>query len=285
MNTKVLRHSFILLLLFLFLGSCDQRIRQKTAEYDINSRFSTLYSTSVQDSFQISVQYPAGYNQDSSSSYPVVVITDSDFYFPMLAPVVKQYEVTGLLPPLFLVGVGYGSLQKMDSLRVRDFMYPAAIPSDEMEANGGGRNYYRFLTEELLPHLDLLHVDPEECFLMGHSFGGYFTLFALLEQIREKRQDFKGFVSASPSLWYNDFYLQRHASSYATSMDSVRLFLTVGGHENQEWGIRPFESFAAELERLQPASLTLGTQIYPGLDHMDVGLFSFVQGIKSMLTE
>lgn len=97
----------------------------------------TAYSNTIKDTFHISVQIPLDYQKNISKHYGVIVLTDANFYFPMLAPILHQYEKGGLLPPLILVGVGYKSLNLMDSLRVRDYLYPKSIPSDEIKAPGG----------------------------------------------------------------------------------------------------------------------------------------------------
>lgn len=152
----------------------------------------------------------------------------------MLAPILHQYERGGLLPPLILVSIGYKTFNLMDSLRVRDFMFPASIPSDEMEAIGGGQKFYHFITDELLPKIDSTYsVDQDRRTLLGHSFGGYFSLLALLTQVENKRNDFTGFVSASPSLWYNDYYLFKMLPVLKASdlKDTVNVFLSVGEKE------------------------------------------------------
>ncbi len=89
-----------------------------------------VYSKAVKDSLYVQTQLPLEYGDSSSKRYPVVVVLDGNFHFPMLASSIRQYEKAGLLPPLIVIGVGYKSLATMDSLRVRDYLYPAALPSD-----------------------------------------------------------------------------------------------------------------------------------------------------------
>ncbi len=72
----------------------------------------------------------------------------------MLASIVKQYKKGGLLAPLVLVGIGNISFKLMGSLRVRDQMFSAALPSDEMQAPGGGKNLDDFLVNQLVPYID-----------------------------------------------------------------------------------------------------------------------------------
>jgi predicted alpha/beta superfamily hydrolase len=127
-------------------------VKNETADNNLTEEF-TLYSNAVQDSFVISVQLPEDYYKDSIANYPVVFLLDANFHFPMLAATVRQYEKGELLPPLIL-GIGYKSFQLMDSLRVRDYMYPAALPSDEMNASGSGKKFDKFITTQLIPYID-----------------------------------------------------------------------------------------------------------------------------------
>ena len=211
-----------------------------------------------------------------------MVLTDANFYYPMLAPVLHQYEKGGLLPPLILVGIGYKSFKAMNSLRVRDYLYPEAIPSDEMKAPGGGQRFYQFITKGLLPKIDSNYrTENTNRTLLGHSFGGHFSLYALLEQLNQKRNDFKGFVSASPSLWYNNNYLFQLPQKLKTNKDSLNLFLSVGNMETpEEWTVRPLKNMSKQLISAGPKNVKLNTEIYNHLDHMDVGLISFIRSLE-----
>ena len=95
------------------------------------------YSQSVKDTFYISVQVPLEYDEQQERRYPTVVLLDGNFYFPMLSSSLHQYETARLLPPMILVSIGYNSFKTMDSLRTRDYLFPKALPSDELTTEGG----------------------------------------------------------------------------------------------------------------------------------------------------
>jgi predicted alpha/beta superfamily hydrolase len=135
------------------VNTCPVKNNNQTADNNLNKEF-TIFSNSVRDSFVISVQLPENYHNDSITKYPVVFLLDANFHFPMLAATVRQYEKGELLPPLILVGIGYKSFELMDSLRMRDYMYPAALPSDEISASGGGKKFDEFITDQLIPYID-----------------------------------------------------------------------------------------------------------------------------------
>ncbi|SDS43893.1 hypothetical protein SAMN05216490_1156 [Mucilaginibacter mallensis] len=275
-----------LLSLLLVISGCGDSHTTPKKESSSSIKEFTCYSNSVKDTFYITVQLPLNYEKEPKKRYPVVLLTDANFYFPMLAPIVHQYEKGGLLPPLILVGVGYKSFELMNSLRVRDYLYPQAIPSDEMKAPGGGQRYYQFITNDLLPKIDSNYrTEMNTRTLLGHSFGGYFSLFAFQQQMSGKRNDFKGFVSASPSLWYNNNYLFKLPDQLKRTLlkDTVSVFLSVGSFETpKEWTIQPVENMAKQLDNKHISKLKLSTIVYNDLDHMDVGLISFIRGMEKM---
>lgn len=272
-----------LILFYLFvciysLTNCKPKQEIKQVE---NYSF-RLYSDQVKDSFNIYIQKPLEYEEKSRKSYPLVLLTDANFYFPMLAPIVHQFERTGLIKPIILVGVGYDSLEEMDSLRVRDFLYPSSLPSDEMQATGGAKKFYAFLKDELIPKLaDSLRFVNDKA-LLGHSFGGYFSLLTCFEQIKSGQNCFNRFVSASPTLWYNDFYLNRLAESLKNNSkkDSTHLYLSVGGLEDAIWYVKPFQHMAKKLDSNATENFHCTPITYKEMDHMDVGLLSFIHALK-----
>lgn len=278
---------FILLGCILMITACNHIDKSENTGIDLKSDYS-IYSKNVRDSFYISVQLPLEYQEQPKKKYPVVVLTDANFYSPMLAPILHQYERGGLLPPLILVSIGYKSFSLMDSLRVRDFMFPASIPSDEMEAIGGGQKFYHFITDELLPKIGSSYrVDRDRTTLLGHSFGGYFSLLALLTQVEDKRNDFSGFVSASPSIWYNDYYLFKlsHVLKASALKDSVNVFLSVGDKEEPKWSIQPVKDLSKQLSDPEIKKVITDVEIYSHLDHMDVGLVSFIKGLEKIYNQ
>jgi predicted alpha/beta superfamily hydrolase len=241
------------------------------------------YSASVKDTFYIDVQLPKEYEANPHKKYPTLVFVDGNFYFPMMSAVLHQYEVAGLLEPFIVVGIGYKSFQEMDSLRTRDYLYPAALPSDELNASGGGEHFYNYITTELLPKIDSgFRTEPTDRTLLGHSFGGYFVLYSLLQQSTHQSNAFKHFISASPSVWYNDFYLTKQTNQLVANDKSIGLYLSVGALEDSTWQVNPIKRLANELQKKKKEELDLKIRIFNHLDHMDVPLVTFNKGIQEL---
>lgn len=185
-----------------------------------------------------------------------------------------------------LVGVGYKSFKSMDSLRTRDYLYPKALPSDEMNVIGGGQNFLNYLTKELLPKIDSQYrTEKNNRALLGHSFGGYFVLYSLLNQLQNKTNDFKTFISASPTLWYNNFYLNQLPLHLSKNEKPLGLFLSVGSMEDSTWSVKPVKELTTEVEKRNIKGLEFKSRIYNHLDHMDVAILSFTKGLQELTAD
>jgi uncharacterized protein len=167
-------YPFSILFAILTLFACSN-IEKKENTHKALTQQIPIFSKAVQDSFVLSVQLPEDYFKDTKVKYPTVYMLDANFHFPILAATVKEYEKAGLLSPMILIGIGYKSFKLMDSLRVRDYLYPAALPSDEITAVGGGKNFDAFIKTQIVPYIDSLYqTDRANRALLGHSFGGIF---------------------------------------------------------------------------------------------------------------
>lgn len=274
---------FFLILLALLAYACTLSGKKSTEPIQTLDKKFNVYSEAVKDSFYISVQLPKKYYEKPNIKYPTVYVVDANFYFPMLAETVKQYEIAGLLPPLILVGIGYKSFAAMDSLRERDYLYPAAIPSDEMKTVGGGKKFNSFIVNQLIPHIDKnFRTETSNRALMGHSFGGYFSLYALLNQIESYQATFKNIASASPSLWYNNFYLNQLTAKLQSrkTPSSLNIYLTAGGLEDPTWNINPLKKLSTDITNTHLPNLNLHQAIYTDLDHMDVAMITFSRALQ-----
>ncbi|MBZ4190387.1 alpha/beta hydrolase [Niabella beijingensis] len=269
----------ILFGLVLFVLSCNT-----PAPADLNNLPSAkdtlhFFSKNVNDSFTVYINLPAGYRSDSSKHFPVVYLLDANLYFDIMATVLNRYAEVGLAPQVILAGIGYKDFPEMDSLRNRDYTYPVAIPDYEMPVSGGADKFLSFIDEELAPDLDRrFRTDTLQQTLMGHSLGGYFTCYALLQRLSGKQHRFRNYIAASPSLHYNHYFLlDALKKTVPSKTDSLNVYITFGGLEKQD-------SLYRQLSSLFPSgSIIKKTDIYSALDHMDTQLPTFIKGLQWQL--
>lgn len=177
------------------------------------------------------------------SGYPVVVASDGNMTFPIIAAVNATLMLTG--QAALVVGVGYATADPMAlvSLRTRDLTPPTPLPAiphrpglppPRIEDYGGSEEFYRFLTEELLPVIaDTYPTDAGNRTLYGHSWGGLFTLGVLLRH----PEAFRTFVASSPSIWWNKRSILDDVPGFIRRVRArdvaPRALITVGGAEQK----------------------------------------------------
>jgi predicted alpha/beta superfamily hydrolase len=253
-----------------------------------------MYSRSVADSFTIFVDLPEDYDAKRKGGYPVVYLLDANFYFDIMATTIRKYSVVNLVPQVILVGIGYKDFQAMDSLRDRDYTYPTALAQYEMKTSGGAEKFLDFISKEVIPQVEqAYHCDTTRRTLMGHSLGGYFVSYALVQHLSGRDGSFHNYIAASPSLNYNHYYLLHALDTMHVQIDSTvkdRLYVTYGGLEDaedaddstMEMNAVTLHRLGGLLSRKAPGRVVYKSDIYSNLGHMDMAPPSFVKGVREI---
>ena len=184
-----------------------------------------------------------------ASGYPVIVATDGNMSFPIMATVGATYALTGTAA--LVVGVGYPTddVVKLFSLRYRDQTPPTPVANIQQRADlppvnpedyGGSENFYRFLVEELRPLIaGSYRVDADDQTLYGHSIGGMFTLGILFNH----PGSFRNFVASSPSIWWNKRSVLNDIPDFRRKIEagevSPRVLVMVGDKEQDAPAVLP----------------------------------------------
>lgn len=250
----------------------------------------SMYSKSVADSFSIFINLPTGYDPQQNEKYPVVYLLDANLYFDIMATTINKYSEVGLAPAVILVGIGYKDFPTMDSLRNRDDTYPVAIPEYEMRVSGGADKFLSFITNELIPQIDRSYkTDTSKRVLMGHSLGGYFTVYALLQGLSAQNRRFNSYIAASPSLHYNKYYLLdrlKEASARQHESKGPKVYITYGGMEDEgDSSMIKLDSLSARLSAIFTGNTTYKGDVYSALGHMDTQLPTFIKGLQWTFNE
>ncbi len=169
-------------------------------------------------------------------------------------------EGTGF-PELIVVGIGYplGYFRNTLLERVVD-LSPTEDRGQEGDS-GGGPDFLRFLVQELAPRIDAEHrADESDRAIYGHSLGGLFAVYALLESDGA----FRRVVAGSPALWWGDAAIFDVEAAVASSGVELtgRIFVAAGERETPELtpGSPPYVD---DVHRLVT---TLSERAHPDLD-------------------
>ncbi|MDO1449850.1 alpha/beta hydrolase-fold protein [Rhodocytophaga aerolata] len=244
-----------------------------------------MHSAVVNDSFSLFIRLPRGYERNKKKNYPVIYQLDANAYFDQVSYAVGQLSKKGKLAiePI-IVGIGYANAYVMDSLRIRDYTFPQVHSSQGLPMGGGGDKFYTYITTELIPYIDTHYrTDTNKRTLMGHSLGGYFTLYSLWRDLNQERL-FNAYVAASPSLAYADFYLIKAFEMLPLSKKGEsrpEVYMTMGEMEMQQDVEEGFKHLDQMLNKKDVVELK--TKILQGVEHMSTAIPSFEEGIELML--
>ena len=282
---------YLSLITFIFWGiACNDCPDKSAAGKESEDHTTRFFSKVVADSFSISIKLPNDYSPENQ--YPVVYLLDANLYFDIIGTTINKYHEIGLAPAVILVGIGYKDFSEMDSLRNRDDTFPTALPEYEMNVSGGADKFLNFIDTELIPYIDKEYkTDRKRRILMGHSLGGYFTAYALLHNLLGKRDNFSGYIAASPSVHYNNYYLleqYKNIAQQAKRVVKTNAYFTFGGLEDKEDEDDSTEAnvgeVAAKLDTVlavkQVNALNYKSDVFSNLGHMETPIPTFIKGLQ-----
>ena len=223
----------------------------RTYSSEVNGREYTIYVT-----------LPLSYEM-TDQSYPVLYVTDGDFYTIPTAMTAAILAFGQEMPETITVGIGYGG-SAMDSLQRRE---------EDMTPEGS-ESFLQFLQEELIPDIESNYrVDPAVRTLMGDSLGGAFSLYALFNAA----DTFGQIIASSPSCGEACSALE---NAYAEGHDAlpVRLFVSAGDLDEEV--LPSVELFGEALQASDYDSFSSELAILDGETHMSARPRAFTSGIR-----
>jgi enterochelin esterase-like enzyme len=227
-----------------------------------------LYSDHVADRYKIYIRLPEGYDPQHPEGYPVIYLLDGDWYFDGqgwrisgggVAGIVSSLGRGGRIPKAILVGIGYVE----ENQRGRDFLWRY-------------EKFYAFLTEELIPFIDANYRTDlgSERTLVGHSDGGYFTLYSFCQYEGNGANPFGRFIAISGDFTKNEWLMFREEGKLNRRIGDGgvvkgALFMAVGGQEEARF-VTSNQDMVNRLESRHYEGLRFKSKTYRSDDHMSV---------------
>jgi predicted alpha/beta superfamily hydrolase len=234
--------------------------------------------------YQISVALPDDY-ATSNETYPVLYTVDANSQFGTVVETAREQHNFAIFPELIIVGIGYPVSRVDEIMALRDVdLSPTEDPGLLPEGSGGGPEFLDFIRRELIPLVELeFRANPADRALFGHSFGGLFALYALLEG----QETFHRVIAASPSIGWDDRVTFKMESAYAESHDSLpaKLFLSSGLLEdNEEWGesASHVRELVTILESRNYSGLQIKTAYFENETHISVIPAAISRGLRTI---
>ena len=236
--------------------------------------------------YRLFIGLPPGYDPDGERRYPVTYLLDGNVVFPFAVNTLRMFALFGETPETIVVGVGYPVQYFPETIALRwHDLTPTRVEALDREQSarfgvelrsGGAPAFLRFLRDEAIPFVDANYRTTGDRALWGHSLGGLFAVYAMLEAPGL----FQQYGVSSPSLQFGGGALWARESAYAEANRALpaRVFISLGSEE------RDISMQAARLvEQLQEReyeNFALESQVFQDETHVSVFPAAFSRGVR-----
>ena len=246
------------------------------------SKMHILSSETLDRELVLYVSLPETYG-NPRNQFPVLYVMDGDTTkFILAATLVRQLAWIDHIPEMIVVGIGYGVEDRSAEWLAARSIDLTPTPTTEFPGSGGADDFLAALRDEVIPFIDsIFTTDRFNRGLLGHSFGGLFALYALLEEPTL----FTQIISSSASLWYDSDYLVRAAADATAHPDEAapRVYLALGedeGLRSDRMTPERYIRFIAALSSSDWDDERVLFELFQGEDHITVMPAAFSRGLR-----
>jgi predicted alpha/beta superfamily hydrolase len=266
---------FRLTLIIAIITSCQNN---ETSEKDTNQiNIATKYvinSKILKENRSILISLPEGYEK-TASKYPVLVLTDGMQNIKHAIGSIELLTRTGSIPPIIVVGIKSNN-------RTKDF---SPTVSKNSPGSGNGPKYLEFIENEVLTFVKSNYRTHPFTILEGHSLGGVFTAYALMQ----KPGLFDAHLIMSPSFWWNDEEFIKKAGPFFKANPGLdkAIYFSIGKDESSsKWGMRKeLSNFVDSLKANKPQNTRFKLTEFENEGHMSSPLLGTYFGLKWIFSD
>jgi predicted alpha/beta superfamily hydrolase len=177
--------------------------------------------------YELIINYPYSYFEDTTKYYPVIYFTDGFYDFPLLSSIYGGLFYDKRIPEFFIVGFSYKGNVDYGSLRMNDY-----LPTTFAESNigGGAANFLKVVENDFISFMENnFRVTKALRALGGSSAGGAFTLFAMFTN----PDLFNAYISISPAVELNNNWMFEFENEYYKKSRDLSVSLYMTGAEKE----------------------------------------------------
>lgn len=183
----------------------------------------SLYSESLEEHRRFYVQLPTSYEPGSNQKYPVCYILDGEMLLPTVHNVQEFYS-GGYMPEMVLIGIvnDHDRTKNLTISKIKNY-----DGKSWNENTGGASDFIQFIEKELIPLVEQKFPVTSYRTLIGHSYGGLFTIYTLLNY----PELFSNYLAIDPSLDWDGQAILAQAKAQFISKDykNKSLFISLSG--------------------------------------------------------
>jgi predicted alpha/beta superfamily hydrolase len=231
----------------------------------------TIASNITGKDYQLYLSFPKNYSTKDSISYPILYVMDGQIAFSTIRGMRTLFDLGPLIEDVIIVGIGTSNWEVN---RYQDFT-PSVDTSEDEERNGtsksgGAAKFLESIKTEITPFLDKNYKTNADRGITGHSLGGLFTAYCLINSDGY----FTRFGINSPSLWWDNEKVLNQAVTQFTEnkiwdLPQTKVFISVGDREGSSM-VPTMMKFSKYLEDSNYENIDLKWKIFDEENHISV---------------
>lgn len=258
MNTKrCLFLTVAIVLTFSLLGRAKAQ--------DMPGKRDSINSVILNEKRVIQVILPDSFKVGSATKYDVLYIID-DWNIKLGRDIQRFIEGEHAMPPMIIVGV-------LNTDRDKDFL---PTHNNGNKTSGAADKFLKFFKDELIPYINKTYPSDGDNTLFGHSFGGVFVTYALLNE----PQLFSNYIAGDPSYWWDNGVMLKQVKEKLPSLANKGKSLYIGGREGKGMKEMNIDRMDSLLKKDAPAGFEWEVKAYPDESHGTVRLKNFYDGLR-----
>jgi predicted alpha/beta superfamily hydrolase len=247
------------------------------------------------ENYNLFIRVPNNYDTDNKS-YPVLVVLDPNFLFSAL------YGVNSVAQNYVICGIGHDGVDFCDLpsqersdiseiARSRDFLpfgldpnifiegAPKDLVNRILQCTGKANDFILLIKNQIIPFLESNFRTSNEHTILGHSFGGVFVCFALLNY----PEIFSNYIAISPILDPR-YYVQKEmfGDKYTFSEErKSNVYIAIGSLEDDVRTTNYLQKLEKECRKITDHEQITGKfELVQGEDHVSVALSGILRGFR-----
>ncbi|KPM50166.1 alpha/beta hydrolase-fold protein [Jiulongibacter sediminis] len=240
-----------------------------------------LNSDILDEERPVIISLPQGY-EETKAHYSVLYLLDGLANIKHTIATAELLAETGLISPLIIVGIeSLDRAKDFTPSRAGENTYGAAGGAG-IPQSGGAPLFLKFLEDELIPFVEEKYRTHPFRILEGHSFGGLFATFALMEN----PDLFDAFIIQAPALWWNNEEMILRAERFFKSEGTLHktIYFGIGGDDG--WGMKQeLKRFTEVVKVTPPGALRWKFEEVGDEDHNQSRLLLNYNGLRFIFSD
>ena len=253
-------------------GNTHQASEQPRQVEIAGTQVLNITSSICNQEYVLYINLPRGYN-DTTKTFPVLFLIDAQWDFPLVQAISGEQYYDGFIPGMVIVGITWGGMNPdYDKLRARD-LTPTDISHNGQFGNAP--NFLSFIKKELVPFIESkFRTRKNDRTLMGSSFGGLFTLYALFNET----ELFNRYILTSPALGWDNGITYNYEKIFAEKKSElpVKVLMAIGEYE----GVNDFQKFVEQVKGRNYKNLEIQSRVLEGMGHSGGKAEGYTRGLQ-----